>query len=156
MKVSLIIGLLVCLYPITFAQSITPELKCSAGGSGNINGISVQYSLGEPLVSTKTGPTTQLTEGFQQPEKSSAESVPEFEIKADIYPNPFTDRITINWANAHSGCTYRIYASNGALVKEIYDSSTSFSIELSELATGFYHLEMVLPNQKNYFKLIKY
>ncbi len=156
MKLALFVGFFLLFCPNAFTQSITPELKTSSGGSGSVNGISIQYSIGEPLVNTKTGSSTQITEGFQQPERSTAESVPEFEIKADIYPNPFTDRITINWGSAHTGCTYRIYASNGTLIKEIYDTSKSFSIELSELATGFYHLEMVMPNQRNYFKLIKY
>ena len=54
-------------FPLLSAgQTATPELTSSAGGSGVVGVMAIDWSLGEPVVVTMEQPTFILTTGFHQ------------------------------------------------------------------------------------------
>lgn len=59
--------LLTCLPVSCFAQMLTPTLVGSGGGYGTSGSTTLQYSVGEPVITTATGSNGILTQGFEQP-----------------------------------------------------------------------------------------
>jgi len=79
--------------------------------------------------------------------------------KADIsvYPNPFTNQVTINYKNVAdiAGKTIRIYDITGKLVFVQIIKSQKISVALNNLPNGMYFLKIESRNKPLVFKLIK-
>nr|WP_321409275.1 S8 family serine peptidase [uncultured Carboxylicivirga sp.] len=74
-----------------------------------------------------------------------------------VYPNPATDFIQINWDNNQEGevIIRLLNASAEVIIKDVMmvDSSAPYSLDISNLAKGFYMLE-VISEEKTYTKKI--
>ncbi len=51
-----------------FSQSLGPWLLGAAGAKGEAQGISLSWSMGEPVIGSSVSGPMALTQGFQQPE----------------------------------------------------------------------------------------
>ena len=73
------------------------------------------------------------------------------ELTFTIYPNPTSETIHIKALN-ETIIVVRIYDLKGILLKEIKNLNTKNAIDISNLSSGLYFLEV---NHKKYFKIVK-
>jgi hypothetical protein len=83
------------------------------------------------------------------------EKIAQVEIK--IYPNPTTEKITLeilNWQNLQTG-TFKLYSLTGQLLQEQPVHSESTIISLANLPKGTYILKVFINNRTEDWKVIK-
>ncbi|HVI48158.1 MAG TPA: T9SS type A sorting domain-containing protein [Chitinophaga sp.] len=69
-KCLLVLSVLIFLCTAASAQLIlNRQVMASGGGSGTLSNARIQYTIGEPVITTITDGRTLLTQGFQQPEE---------------------------------------------------------------------------------------
>lgn len=143
-----------------FAQSITPAVINSVGGSSKRASIQLEWSVGElALVQQMTSRSDNsiVTNGFLQPyivnpgNSSIASFFEKDEIK--IFPIPAKDHVEVNFFTQQKGrLTFNLYDAAGRLVysKEwtSYGVDLIFRIPLTNLASGNYmlHLDLTSPS----------
>lgn len=74
------------------------EVAASAGGSGNAGAITIDYTVGEPVVESLAAGGLLLTQGFQQPEIVPAlppGSEPLFDFL--LFPNPAVTTVKVGF-----------------------------------------------------------
>lgn len=95
--------------------AIVMQVISSAGGSFSTTGLSVDWTLGEPVIGTGTGTGLILTQGFQQGNLLGTDvpNDPE-EISTDLkmYPNPAINKVYFNLSNKEV---------KGAFIVEVFD-----------------------------------
>jgi hypothetical protein len=72
------------------------------------------------------------------------------------YPNPTTGLVTIQIASLSAGASVAIYSDMGILVRKVSLTSTSTSIDLSDLPSGAYILKISGNNQTVVKHILKY
>lgn len=83
-----------------------------------------------------------------------------FQQNISIFPNPASESINLSFVhqNTHSG-TVNIYNSMGVLVKsettEFISGENNYNININELNSGFYFIELNSDNKKQSIKFIK-
>ena len=76
--------------------------------------------------------------------------------KISIFPNSFSDFVTININDQHSGIVARISDANGKVLKMVEAANQrSISIDLNFLAKGVYYLEIFVDGKTIRYKVIK-
>ena len=78
------------------AQSLERQVIGSAGGFDQAGGVSLSYTVGEPIVETAITGSVILTQGFQQPDDLRV-GINEVTVSMDytVYPNPTDDRLIV-------------------------------------------------------------
>ena len=122
----------------------------------NANG-SIDYTIGEVVISTESDGATDITQGFHQTNWHFAgleDFAPSYE--ALVYPNPMVNELTIK-TDAHSGIRYFLSDANGRIVSENELQGELTPIEVGHLAPGAYQLHLIDESQTTLktFKLIK-
>jgi len=145
--------------PVICAQTsvndtITPQVVATAGNyyKDIATGYSVSWTLGEPVIATLTNGNTTLTQGFQQPSYNvvAITNQPIEGFTINVYPNPATDFIVIDWVSNEQDMLYiSLFNMAGKLISEQSYASTQnkVSMNLSQLASAQYILE--IRNKKN-------
>ncbi len=105
-KITLFLGFLLLSENI-YILSAQQQVIATAGGEGTVNGVNLQWTLGECVIAeTDTQNTVRLTQGFQQPAYSveiidtTSDPVETtlFSGRLAVYPMPATDYLTIEFA----------------------------------------------------------
>ena len=93
-----------CLSPnISFAQDYETALQVisTSGKTGTQGGLTFHYTIGEPVISTLSGNTRKLTQGFHQPEFGTVSTynpgLADWDI--EVFPNPTADALTIRFSD---------------------------------------------------------
>lgn len=126
------------------AQNLSPTVVNSSGGVISNSSNSLEWSLGELAVSTLTGPTNLLTQGFLQPETGIVPTHDIFdESRFLAFPNPVRDKLSLQ-TDISEIATVQVHDVSGRLVLQ-----TGFqpSIDLSNLNSGTYIV--LLFNKQN-------
>lgn len=145
-----------------FAQSITPAVINSVGGSSKKDVVQLEWSVGElALVQQMTSrhDNSILTNGFLQPyivnpgNSSIASVFEKDEIK--IFPIPAKDHVEVNFFTQQKGrLTFSLYDAAGRLVYTkdwtSYGLDLIFRIPLTNLASGDYMLLLNLTNPSGF------
>ena len=79
------------------------------------------------------------------------------EINVNVFPNPTSQKITIqinNYQDLQSGELY-LYNMNGQLLNQLNIRHTSVEIDLSGMPSGTYLLKLYMNEYKNEWKIIK-
>ena len=109
------------------------EVISTQGGSNSNSAGSLDYSIGEVVITFGTNDTTHLTQGFQQPffEITNIET---FEISFDvlIYPNPAVDQLTIEFQEILNGSKLILPFSSTIFKKSV--TSIFFSLNFSVIS----------------------
>lgn len=131
----------------------------------------ISYTVGEPHTLTyDLNVNYMITQGFQQSDiyptnpsgngNGSSSSIGQ-EVSFTIYPNPFSDYITIKAPKNHrSESRVLISNLNGVLLKEYWMNSSILTVNLSELEIGNYRINIFdqnggLLDNKQLIKTIK-
>ena len=131
----------------------------------------ISYTVGEPLTLTYDfNVNYMITQGFQQSDiypttpsgngNGSSSSIGK-EVSFTIYPNPFSDFITIKAPKYHRSKSRVLISNlNGVLLKEYWMNSSVLTVDLSELDIGNYRINIFdqnggLLDNKQLIKTIK-
>jgi len=146
------ISLIIICYNLN-AQSITPSVVNSAGNYFSNNQFSLEWSLGEVVISTISSINNTLSQGFLQP--NLPEQVSTINLKdsnLEVFPNPFSNLITIlDKTNLDSKWNVKLYSADGKLI--IYKQYTS-QLTIESIPDGLYFLN-VLDTNNIYIETIK-
>lgn len=98
------LALSLCLFPnISYAQDYENVIQVisASGKTGTQGGLTFTYTVGEPVITTLTGDTRKLTQGFHQPELSTVVATDDFDLAAwdiKVFPNPTADVLTVRFS----------------------------------------------------------
>jgi hypothetical protein len=73
----------------------------------------------------------------------------------NIYPNPTSGKVTIEGLSLSGTSTIKVYSSLGNVIYINEVSGILHEIDISEFASGMYHLEIIRNDQSYYFKVVK-
>ncbi len=129
------------------AQSLKRQCVASAGSLISANGAAVQQTIGQPYgASTYYSDETRFNPGFQQP-VFRIETI-KSTINAAIFPNPASNKITIETNVQLENVTLQIIDLNGKLVlNEKINEFKSYTIYCGNWANGAYLI--ILSDSKN-------
>lgn len=145
---------LVCLR--VFSQSVISSCGTTATGSG----YSLSWTIGEPVVSTLTGPSNILTQGFHQ-SKLTVTAVDEIKIpglKLSVYPNPVTDKLNIHTEEIRDlSLIFMLFSNDGKMLQNgILDNSIK-ELDMQKMPHGNYLLKIAQKRGTaiQIFKIVK-
>jgi len=125
------------------------ELITTSGDYFVQGSTSLSWSIGEPVSETFSSSTNYLTQGFQQNYEDFVGLIPTgFSPSFDVYPNPFSQTITIEWETIHQATQLTLVDSQGKLFYSENVSNSAFKKQLSfdTLAPGIYFLSIRSEN----------
>lgn len=151
-KQSIVFGLL-----LTSTTCMGQTVVSSQGDSYETTAGSVSFTIGEVVINTETDGTTDLTQGFHQTNWNFLgldDHASDYE--ASIFPNPSTDALNIKVSD-YENITYSMYDAAGRLVRSGELSSVLTEVNVQNLETGSYQLQLVdeKNNTLKNFKLLK-
>jgi len=125
------------------------EIIANSGQFGNGSEGSLSWTLGEPITESTSGPTNILTQGLQQDfERFVGNSETYQDDQILIYPNPFTNEITLSSGQAFPEYHVVIMDAQLKRVSEMKltlpNGVSSYQIDLSTLSGGLYFLTIVV------------
>ena len=139
----------------TIAVSSQDVVSTQGESYSNGSGI-IDLTIGEVIVNTGTDGINYITQGFHQTNWDFVEVQDFFpSYEAIIFPNPTSDILTLI-TSVFENVTYTFYDAQGKLIFQDKLSAEQTSIQVSQLPTGSYSLN--LSNEKQNlktFKLIK-
>jgi hypothetical protein len=132
-KYSIVIG------AVLFSLSVKAQSVISSGGYGGNSAVS--YTIGEAIISGGATATSQITQGFQQPNlwgvKLDEQEL--FELKA--YPNPVASYLTLESAfPIEDPYKLFLYSSDGKLILESLLTENALQLDFSNFSAGTYTL----------------
>lgn len=142
-----------------WGQTVTPEIQVIASGGAyfEINGVSLSYTMGEPLTTTLVGyqGALFLTQGFQQPDSQTLVSVEPQQVKVDyrVYPNPTKDWLYVRLNTVQPvALSFQVFDAKGQetivpIQRVQLTGSETLRFDLSPLPYGVYMLHMMGANQ---------
>lgn len=159
MKNRKIIFSILCLF-FGFTQIQAQQTLAIAGGNATGSGGSASYTLGQVVYTTKSGNSTTVTEGVQQPYEISVlatESVEKIEIQLSAYPNPTNDLLQLKIENYNTAdVIYQLYNLNGVLLDSQKLMGTETTIQMRNYPTAVYLLKVTDNNKAlKTFQIIK-
>ena len=128
------------------------------GGSNSNSAGSLDYTIGEVVVTFGSDDSTHLTQGFHQPVFEITNIVTiEINFEVSIYPNPAVDQLNIQFKELHQGARFDLYDANGKLLFTRLITDPFMTIPFSNYETGVYFLSFISKNNEllNTFKVQK-
>ena len=132
-----------------FSQSISPTVVASAGTFASVGGNSIAYTVGEPVITTLTGGTNMITQGFHQPDHADvyAPVLPGGDLQIEVFPNPVTDilHISIGGAGKMPSAISIVDVLGRTLIRISVNEKISFMeqlIDMKKFAAGMYFVRL--------------
>lgn len=145
--------LLIFLIVIFSGVTVTAqEVVASSGSSGTITGYKVDWTLGEPVIETLTGPANILTQGMHQTNLlvTGLEEmiVPGLEVR--VYPNPTSDLLMIEVIQTGNDLfRYELFDITGRKIVLKKMNSNIEEIDMGSYVSGVYLLNVLNLNRKH-------
>ncbi len=155
----ILFALLVCMSP-TFSQAQNQDLEfcnqvlASAGKSTVRAGRYYAYTIGEPVIFTLQGTTTDFTQGFHQPDLCVLVATNDLDLadwQMEVFPNPTADFLYVRYSAEHTG---RLEATvfdvlGHLIVHDIsFDQPDGSLLDCSSWQAGIYFLQLRDPVSK--------
>ena len=162
----LLFALFTMLSAIVCAQSTERQVVATAGGTylDNINNFEMDYTIGEPAITTISNASVILTQGFQQPFflMTSVPETVENSSGLNIYPNPVVDQLHIVIEKPAAGAyNLMLYDMLGQMLQDKIvtagkNTPLNTGINLNQYATGNYFVRIMHENKEvKTLKIIK-
>ncbi|MEI6852408.1 MAG: T9SS type A sorting domain-containing protein [Bacteroidota bacterium] len=137
----------------SYSQSLGPEVLASSGDYFTNSNLKLSWTLGEMVTETFSAGGTFLTQGFQQSSYAPFAIDENEENKMiSVYPNPFSDIITISTGNL-TDLKVQVFDLQGKNIMERTIETSNKQLDFSAFEQGMY-LIMVL-NKTNPLKTFK-
>ena len=134
------------------------SVNTSGGNVTNSNG-SVSYSIGQVAYGSVSNTNGSVSQGVQQAYQISTLNFEEqvFNFSLSAYPNPTADNLTLRVGNyRQESLMYRVLDTEGKLVSEANVQGQETVIEMHQLSTATYFVEVHHEGKKvQSFKIIK-
>jgi len=144
------IFLAIALPMAALAQSLSPTVVASAGNHAVAGNVQLSYTVGEVVVTTATGGSSILTQGFHQPvDVSVGITEGNFEGRISVFPNPASREVFVEAESEYQNIQGTLTDMQGRVVKEFTmqgKDKTSFNVE--EYAAATYHLSLTGSGNK--------
>lgn len=141
------------------AGLLAQETVLATGGDASGTGGTVAYSIGQVIYTTNTGATGTVRQGVQQPYEILTVGINEtaLNISLSIFPNPTTEYLTLQVKNYNNEkLSYQLFDIQGKLLGSKVITTSKTQINLSDLSTGTYLINVIQENIKvQAFKIIK-
>lgn len=125
-----------------FSQSLEPEVFASSGDYFTGANIKLNWTLGEMVTESFIAGSNSLTQGFQQPNYLyTAIDETEENKEISIYPNPFSDVVTINTGN-YTGLYIQVYDLQGKNLIENNINKSNLKLDFSAFTPGIYFIKI--------------
>jgi hypothetical protein len=126
------------------AQSLSPTVVASAGNHASAGTVQLSYTVGEVAVTTATGGSSILTQGFHQPvDVSVGITEGTFEGRINVFPNPANREVFVEAASDYQSIKGVLTDMQGKVVKEFTMLGTEkTSIDVESYAAATYHLSL--------------
>lgn len=130
------------------AQSLERQVIASTGGYSEANGVSLSFTVGEPVIETAVSGSIVLTQGFQQPDDitTGINDKPSVTVNYTVFPNPTANSIQIDLqSDKNVEVELALYDIQGQRIS-MFDKSTRIEgtaheeMDLSSLAAAQYIL----------------
>lgn len=135
---------------------VSQDVVSTQGDSYSNANASIDFTIGEVVISTGSDGTNDITQGFHQTKWSYVgleNHSPKYDVT--IFPNPTEDVLNVQTLQ-FDNVTYMIFDVNGKLILHDKLSEEITAIEVGQLAPGSYSLILKDNQQKlKTFKLIK-
>ena len=133
----------------TGAGAIAQEVVASSGNSNSAGGITVDWTLGEPVIETLTGANNILTQGMHQSKLTVTNLddmvIPGMEIS--VYPNPTKDLLKIEVeSQGNELLRYELFDITGRKMVLKKMRSKSEEVDMSSYSPGIYLLNVLNQN----------
>ncbi len=143
MKVStLLLSLLFFSASVAGAQTVTPTVVASAGGSGTAGDVTISWTVGELAVTTLQSGELTVTQGFHQPPLGTTSVAESARLHLDLstHPNPATSYLSVQLPVAASSGTFILIDILGRTVLSTVPASGTkeMNLDLNGLAEGTY------------------
>ncbi|WAC02031.1 T9SS type A sorting domain-containing protein [Lacinutrix neustonica] len=161
MKTNKLLLFLTPVFYLGISKSHAQQTLTSSGGDIMGTTGSISYSVGQLAYVTNFGTTGAVAQGVQQAneynETLSSVDFTELLQELKVFPNPTTDVLTLNFNNkTDTQLDYQIRDINGRILKSETNIASRLSINISELQSAIYFLEIKNNNKKvKIFKIIK-
>jgi hypothetical protein len=136
-----------------FAQQ---DIVSSQGDSYSNGTNTIDYTIGEPITSTVSDGSNELTQGFHQTQLTVT-GIKDYETDflVNVFPNPTAQLLNVKVQKINNE-SYQIFDINGKLVLDGKLSKTNTVIDMTGLAEGTFILSIVRANQPvKSFQIIK-
>ena len=130
-----------CVFTMS-AQSLSPTVTASGGGSESHGGVSLDWTLGESSITTLSNGNMTLTQGFHQPKLVEIVGVDDYDssIKVSLYPNPVIESLIIT--SEEENLSFEIYDLNGQLVRQNEKLIGKANIDISSFVPTMYFIHI--------------
>ena len=130
---------------ITSSLSYAQSDVVTSGGNASSTSGSGSYTIGQVDYISAAGTTGNINQGVQQPYEiyGPLEVISIEGLTIEIYPNPTQEFIYVELDNSKiDNCRILLYDINGKLIKGNLITSEKSEINMAELATGNYYIEI--------------
>lgn len=127
------------------AQSITPQVVASAGEHFSSGTSQLSWTLGETVIETVDDGTNIITQGFHQTQLTvTAITEREIDQYINVFPNPTSGELTIQFEENNSQQFIQLYDMNGKLLMEesISGQEQQTILQLNHFANAVYLLNI--------------
>lgn len=144
-----------------FSKIQAQQTVDASGGEAIGSGGNVSYSIGQTVFTTHTGSNGSVAQGVQQPYEITTvlaiDSAEGINLQLSVFPNPSSDFINLKIENYEFQIiSYQLYDANGKLYRDSNTTELETKIEIGNLPTGLYFLDISDENRKvKTFKIIK-
>ncbi len=151
-----------CAFQVAYCQDTDLHVVSSAGDSYQSDGLILDWTLGEPVVSTYEKSSLIVSQGFHQPEYTIVSVNPlSIEIgSVNIFPNPFLSAVSIkaSFIEYESG-RFELYDMSGHKIwtKSFEGTDLLESFPATALSSGSYMLVLKISGKAkaHTYKLLK-
>lgn len=144
------------------AQKVYPQILSSAGNSNQTNTMTIEWTLGELSITTISGPTAMITQGFHQPRYviTAINEISKTLGKINVFPNPTSDKVNMNMTfDKIRSVQVGLTDLNGKLIikKKYVGQNIDESMSFDSLPNGSYIMNFILDdnNSKQSFIILK-
>jgi hypothetical protein len=144
------------------AQSLSPTVLSSNGGSGSAGGNTLSWTMGEVLTETYSGDSVILNQGFQQGDFTITTAVNELEglgVDVNLYPNPVQHMLTVEFTEfVDQSVQLKLMSLAGKVImtRTFENPSARTRLNLNSVSPGTYMLEVRIEERRKVFKIVKH
>jgi hypothetical protein len=136
------------------------QVVSTAGSHDQSDSTTLSWTIGETVVKSFSNSNTLLTQGFHQGNLEVAtfiEPSNDWEVKAEAYPNPVQNRMTVKTKNPNEIPLHiELYNMKGQLLQQKAIHSTATPLNFSQIEPGEYILQLRSKDKMiQSFKIIK-
>ncbi len=150
---------IILLYGLTGnTQSLSRQVIGNSGEIFTSASTQISWTVGEIATQTISDGTNQITQGFQQPEINTANSVSEgAQTAVTAYPNPVQDDMHLKLCPMTDVVSLKITSVTGKLMDliSLQPGASVYHISMANYASGIYSIEIIGQGQFKPFQIIK-